>query len=44
MKRLLICGSCILSVAAVAVAVVMAVGVEFWQCEKQSHWREALCQ
>lgn len=43
-KRLLICASCAVSMAAVVVAVVMAIGVELAQKAKQDAWREALAQ
>jgi hypothetical protein len=41
-KRLLICGSCVALMSAVAIAVVFAVGIELCQREKQVHWREEL--
>lgn len=44
MKRLLICASCVISMLAVAVAVVMAIGVELAQKAKQDAWREAMAQ
>jgi hypothetical protein len=43
-KRLLICASCVVSMAAVVVAVAMAIGVELAQKAKQDAWREALAQ
>jgi hypothetical protein len=40
MKRLLICGACVASMAIVAIAVMLACGIELVQREKQRSWRE----
>jgi hypothetical protein len=42
MKRLLLCVSCVALMGAVAIAVVMAVGIELAQAEKRREWREGL--
>jgi hypothetical protein len=42
MKRLLVCGACVASMAIVAIAVMLAVGIELVQHEKQHDWREAM--
>jgi len=44
MKRLLVCGACVASMLTVVIAVVMAIGIEIVQREKQVHWREAMAQ
>lgn len=44
MKRLFLRASCVVSLLALAIALVMAVGEEIVQRDKMREWREALSQ
>lgn len=43
-KRLILCASCLVSLLALAVALVMAIGEELVHREKARDWREAMAQ